>query len=192
MASERGQATVEWTGTTLLVALAFVALIASVPAMGGSSLGRVLEERIVCAVEGSACGVRVASARPGTVAAASVRAVSAGLFDDPWLPALNWKRSVTRDKARVVAYRLRDGQRVVAALELVVGGRLPKKLVAAIVAASGITFENWAREIDGAIFKSRPGQQVCVHVGGRLRNPPSPLAPTYPDVTSWVRKGARC
>jgi hypothetical protein len=53
MASERGQATIEWTAVVLLVALAFAALIAvGVPHMDGRSYGGALAHAIVCAARG--------------------------------------------------------------------------------------------------------------------------------------------
>ena len=192
MASERGQATVEWTGTTLLVALAFVALIASVPAMGGSSLGRVLEERIVCAVTGGACGVRKAQRAGPGIAATSVRARTAGLFDDPWVPGFNWKGGVSKSRATVVAWRLRDANVPIGLLESALSRRLPKKLVTLLIAASGVQLEQWAREVDLANDRTPSGGQVCLHFGGRIRNPPLSGNLTYPDLTAWPRRGSRC
>jgi hypothetical protein len=50
MRSETGQASVEWVGVILLVALALGAAIAFVPAVDGRSFGGVLAHSIVCAV----------------------------------------------------------------------------------------------------------------------------------------------
>jgi hypothetical protein len=53
MASERGQATIEWTAVVLLVALAFAALFAAgVPQVDGRSYGGLLAHAIVCAARG--------------------------------------------------------------------------------------------------------------------------------------------
>lgn len=53
MASERGQATVEWTAIVLLVALVLGAVVAAVPAVDGRSLGGTIAHSIVCAVRGN-------------------------------------------------------------------------------------------------------------------------------------------
>jgi hypothetical protein len=51
MASERGQATIEWTALVLLVALAFAALVAlGVSHMDGRSFGGALARQMLCAV----------------------------------------------------------------------------------------------------------------------------------------------
>src|SRR3954447_4866322 len=52
MASERGQATVEWTAVVLVVALALAAVVAFVPAIDGRSFGSWLADRILCAMRG--------------------------------------------------------------------------------------------------------------------------------------------
>ncbi|HEY7633025.1 MAG TPA: hypothetical protein VH817_20130 [Thermoleophilaceae bacterium] len=53
MASERGQATIEWTAVVLLVALAFASFLAlAVPHVDGRSYGGALARAIVCAVSG--------------------------------------------------------------------------------------------------------------------------------------------
>jgi hypothetical protein len=52
MAAERGQATIEWTGLVLLVALALGAVVAVVPAIDGRSLGGALAHAIACAARG--------------------------------------------------------------------------------------------------------------------------------------------
>ncbi|MEA2467410.1 MAG: hypothetical protein QOJ57_1536 [Thermoleophilaceae bacterium] len=49
---ERGQATVEWTGLVLLVALVLAALVAVAPVVDGRSLGSALAHSIVCATRG--------------------------------------------------------------------------------------------------------------------------------------------
>jgi hypothetical protein len=50
MASERGQATIEWTGLVLLVGLSLAALAAFGPRVDGRSFGGVIAHAIVCAV----------------------------------------------------------------------------------------------------------------------------------------------
>src|SRR5437764_1069916 len=52
MCCERGQASVEWTGVVLLVALAFGALLTVVPAVDGRSFGSYLAHSILCSVRG--------------------------------------------------------------------------------------------------------------------------------------------
>lgn len=53
MASERGQATIEWTAVVLLVALAFAALVAAAaPHIDGRSYGGFLARRILCSFRG--------------------------------------------------------------------------------------------------------------------------------------------
>ncbi|HEX2071815.1 MAG TPA: hypothetical protein VHF90_09240 [Thermoleophilaceae bacterium] len=52
MASERGQASVEWVALVLLVALALSALLTTVPSVDGRSLGGALAHRFTCAVKG--------------------------------------------------------------------------------------------------------------------------------------------
>src|SRR5689334_23249605 len=52
MAYERGQASVEWVGLVLLVALVLGAVVAVVPVVDGRSLGSSLAHSIVCAVRG--------------------------------------------------------------------------------------------------------------------------------------------
>src|SRR2546423_15612891 len=53
MASERGQATIEWTAVVLLVALAFATFLAvALPHVDGRSYGGAIARAIVCAVRG--------------------------------------------------------------------------------------------------------------------------------------------
>jgi hypothetical protein len=49
MDSERGQGTVEWVGTLLVVALALLGLVAAGVQMPGASLARAVADRILCA-----------------------------------------------------------------------------------------------------------------------------------------------
>ena len=51
MGSERGQATIEWTGVVTLVALALGAAVAVVPAIDGRSVGSWLAHSILCALK---------------------------------------------------------------------------------------------------------------------------------------------
>ena len=52
MARERGQATVEWVGLLLLVAIALGALLAVAPKVDGRELGALMLKRITCAAQG--------------------------------------------------------------------------------------------------------------------------------------------
>ena len=52
MRSERGQASVEWVGLALLVAIAFGALLAAEPRLDGRSFGGFLAHRLACAAKG--------------------------------------------------------------------------------------------------------------------------------------------
>ena len=80
MGSERGQATVEWTGLLLFVALGLAALVAVVPAVDGRPLGAALLRAIVCAVRSDCGGERVALVRAyGERDAALVRRHAPGL-----------------------------------------------------------------------------------------------------------------
>ena len=57
MASERGQGTVEWVGTLLVVSLAMLALVAAGVRVPGASLARALADRILCAASlADGCG----------------------------------------------------------------------------------------------------------------------------------------
>ena len=55
MRSETGQATIEWVGLILVVALGLAAAVAVVPLIDGRMFGGFLSHRIVCAVRGSEC-----------------------------------------------------------------------------------------------------------------------------------------
>jgi hypothetical protein len=52
MGGERGQATIEWTGVVALVAVAFGAMVAFMPAFDGRSAGSWLARSILCAMRG--------------------------------------------------------------------------------------------------------------------------------------------
>jgi hypothetical protein len=71
---QSGQASVEWVGVVLLIALAVGALVATAPALDGRTYGGFLAHRIVCAVEGScANGTRALVEAYGEEDAALVR-----------------------------------------------------------------------------------------------------------------------
>lgn len=53
MRAESGQATIEWTGLLLLVALAFAAVLTFFPAVDGRSLGGLVLHRMLCAARGA-------------------------------------------------------------------------------------------------------------------------------------------
>src|SRR4051794_29378289 len=55
MCCERGQASVEWTGLVLLVALALGAFLSVVPAVDGRSFGSSLAHSILCSLRGGGC-----------------------------------------------------------------------------------------------------------------------------------------
>jgi hypothetical protein len=57
VASEHGQATIEWTGLVLLAALAMGALAALVPRVDGRDLGGSVAQAITCAARGG-CAAR--------------------------------------------------------------------------------------------------------------------------------------
>jgi hypothetical protein len=72
--SEAGQASVEWAGLVLLVALVTAALVALAPALDGRSYGGFLAHQIVCAVKGRcADGTRALARAYGEDDAALVR-----------------------------------------------------------------------------------------------------------------------
>jgi hypothetical protein len=63
MYCERGQASVEWTGLVLLVALVFGALLTVVPAVDGRSYGSYLAHSILCSMRGGCASADRALAR---------------------------------------------------------------------------------------------------------------------------------
>ena len=67
MLSERGQASVEWTGLLLLVTLVLGAVVALAPRVEGHGLGAAVAERIACAAGGSCAGTAPA-VRPAVAA----------------------------------------------------------------------------------------------------------------------------
>jgi hypothetical protein len=65
VASEHGQATIEWTGLVLLAAVAIGALAALVPRVDGRGLGDSVAQAITCAARGGcAAGPRQRAAEP--------------------------------------------------------------------------------------------------------------------------------
>jgi hypothetical protein len=84
MASERGQASVEWVALVLLVALAAGGLLATVPDVDGRSLGGALAHRLACAVKGGCADGDDALARAyGVSDAELVRRHLQGLVFEP-------------------------------------------------------------------------------------------------------------
>lgn len=63
MLSERGQATVEWTGLVLLVAVGLGALATLVPRVDGRSLGGAVAHAITCSASGGCAAERAAPRR---------------------------------------------------------------------------------------------------------------------------------
>ncbi len=84
MGSQRGQATIEWTGVVLLVAFTLGAAVALVPAVDGRSFGSWLAHSILCAVRpgcgASSDGLEVAY---GERDAALVRRHAPGIVYEP-------------------------------------------------------------------------------------------------------------
>ena len=74
MGSERGQATVEWTGLVLLLAVALGALMTLAPSVDRRSLGGSLAHTITCAARGGCAAPRRAPAAPRHAAPAPGRA----------------------------------------------------------------------------------------------------------------------
>jgi hypothetical protein len=68
VARERGQATVEWVGLLLLLALGLGALLALAPSVEGRALGAQLLERVTCTVR-DGCGAREEVADPAVAVA---------------------------------------------------------------------------------------------------------------------------
>lgn len=84
MRTESGQATVEWTGGILVVALVLAGLVAIGPRIDGRSLGGFLTHHIVCAVKGGCRDGDAALARAyGGRDAALVRAHAPNLVYEP-------------------------------------------------------------------------------------------------------------
>ena len=88
MASERGQASVEWTGLLLFVALGLAALTALAPRVEGRDLGAAVAARISCAARGK-CASEDPRA-PGAAAPATGVAAP-GASAAPPLPRRGWQ-----------------------------------------------------------------------------------------------------
>lgn len=129
---ERGQATVEWIGVVLVVALALGALVTVGPRVDGRSFGGFLAHRIACAVKGG-CGsmdepLRVAY---GEVDAELVRRYAPNIVYEPGTLTLpvdfrqcrEHRCSDARDNRDLDAHRsLRGGQPATAFTRLVRDG----------------------------------------------------------------------
>src|SRR2546428_11213514 len=86
MAGQRGQASVEWVGLVLCVALALGGLVAFVPLVDGRSLGGALAHALVCAVRGdcqTADGDRALAAVYGSRDAELVRRYAPNIVYEP-------------------------------------------------------------------------------------------------------------
>jgi hypothetical protein len=84
VASETGQATIEWTAVILLVALVLGAAVAFVPVVDGRSFGSFLAHAIVCAVRGGCTdGNRELASAYGPVDAALVRRFAPNIVYEP-------------------------------------------------------------------------------------------------------------
>src|SRR3954464_9073297 len=84
MASQQGQATVEWAGVVLLVALALGAAIAFAPAVDGRSFGSYLAHAVVCATRGDCARGRDALAGAyGSADAALLRRFAPNIVYEP-------------------------------------------------------------------------------------------------------------
>jgi hypothetical protein len=82
--SQRGQATIEWTGVVLLVALTFGAAIALVPIVDGRSFGSWLAHSVLCAVRsGCVTSADALQAAYGERDAALVRRHAPGIVYEP-------------------------------------------------------------------------------------------------------------
>jgi len=82
--SEHGQATIDWTATVLVVALALGALLAVGPRVDGRSFGAFLAHEIACAIRGGCDDGDSALARAyGERDAALVRAHAPGIVYEP-------------------------------------------------------------------------------------------------------------
>ena len=91
---DSGQASVEWTGVVLVVALALAGLLAAAPVFDGRSFGGFLAHRIVCAVRACDDGHAALARAYGSGGAALVRAHAPNLVYEPGerqLP-VDWRR----------------------------------------------------------------------------------------------------
>jgi hypothetical protein len=89
MCCQRGQASVEWTGLVLLVAVVFGALVAVVPAVDGRSFGSYLAHSIVCSVRGGCASADRGVARAyGGADAALLRRFAPNIVYEPGADSL--------------------------------------------------------------------------------------------------------
>jgi hypothetical protein len=103
VARERGQATVEWVGLLLLLALGLGALLALAPSVEGRALGDQLLERLTCTVR-DGCGAREEVPEP---------AVAFALAPPPPRAAPPWAAPVSPERA-AQAFRVLRGVKKVA------------------------------------------------------------------------------
>jgi hypothetical protein len=83
MAGERGQATIEWAGLILLVAMSLAALVAFGPRADGRSLGGSIAHALVCAVRACDSGDDQLAAAYGARDAALVRRYAPNIAYEP-------------------------------------------------------------------------------------------------------------
>jgi hypothetical protein len=120
---ESGQATVEWSGVVLMIALVLGAFLTVAPAADGRSLGGFLAHRIVCAVKrGCHDGRRVLARAYGERDAALVREHAPNLVYEPGerqIP-VDWRRcrrprcASAPDERDLDVHRSDEGQRATA------------------------------------------------------------------------------
>jgi hypothetical protein len=120
---ESGQATVEWSGVVLMLALVLGAFLTMAPAADGRSLGGFLAHRIVCAVKrGCHDGRRVLARAYGERDAALVREHAPNLVYEPGerqIP-VDWRRcrrprcASAPDERDLDVHRSDEGQRATA------------------------------------------------------------------------------
>lgn len=132
MRSERGQATIEWSATVLLVALTLAAAIAVVPAVDGRPLGATVLNAIVCAVNDH-CATENSELRRayGTRDAAMVKKYAPNIVYEPGTYAIptDYRRCRERrcsdapDDRDLDVSRSRTGERATAFTRVVRRGR---------------------------------------------------------------------
>ncbi len=117
--TERGQATVEWIATVLVVCSALAGAVAVAPAVDGRAFGGFLAHRLVCALEGGCDDGDAALARAyGGATAALVREHAPNLVYEPGEAELpvDWRRCRSRrcdeaaDDRDLDAHRSRSGE----------------------------------------------------------------------------------
>ncbi|HWH43243.1 MAG TPA: hypothetical protein VNT32_00790 [Thermoleophilaceae bacterium] len=130
MRSEAGQASVEWVGAVLVVALALGAAVAIAPVVDGRSFGSWLAHRLVCAAR--SCGSEDGALRAayGAGDARLVRRYAPGLVYEPGTYTLpvdfrecrSHRCSDAPDRRDLDAHRSRDGTRATAFTHVVRDG----------------------------------------------------------------------